>query len=57
MAIPLQTFISQCFDSGTPTEALLNVPCKFPSLRKRDNVRNGLEPKPLAIFLTLGCEL
>ena len=57
LAVPLQTFIGQCFDSSTPTEASLNLQCKFPSIRWRDNLRNGLEPKLLVMFLTCGREL
>ena len=35
----------------------LNLQCKFPSIRWRENLRNGLEPKLLVMFLTCGREL
>ena len=35
----------------------LNLQCKFPSIRWRENLRNGLEPKLLVTFLTCGREL
>ena len=53
LAVPRQTNTASVSIRARP----LNLQCKFPSIRWRENLRNGLEPKLLVMFLTCGREL